>query len=118
MEEFSSDLNIVEEINDTIYENKQKKICNELENTKNLYEKVSHNKRIDLLKDLLIRNVIKSHENAESQDWIILNDKLKGDWQTFKLFGFNIDDSTLIKKTLAVITGIIMLLHLDNNFNF
>ena len=81
-------------------------------------KKTSKHKRIDLLKDLSIRNVIKSHENAESLDWMVLNDKLRGAWENFKLFGFEIDDATLVKKTIAVVTGLIMLLHLDNNIVF
>jgi hypothetical protein len=74
--------------------------------------------KIDLIKDLSMRSVIKNHENAESLDWVVLNDKLGGSWENFKLFGFEIDDSTLAKKTIAVVTGLIMLLHLNNTVIF
>ena len=57
-------------------------------------------------------------ENAESLDWVVLNNKLGGAWENFKLFGFDIDDSTLAKKTIAVVTGLIMLLHLNNSLIF
>ena len=74
--------------------------------------------KIDLIKDLSMRSVIKNHENAESLDWVVLNNKLGDSWENFKLFGFDIDDSTLAKKTVAVVTGLIMLLHLNNSLIF
>lgn len=74
--------------------------------------------KIDLIKDLSMRSVIKNHENAASLDWVVLNNKLGGAWENFKLFGFEINDSTLAKKTIAVVTGLIMLLHLNNSIMF
>lgn len=79
---------------------------------------VNSRHKIDLIKDLSMRSVIKNHENAESLDWVVLNNKLGGAWENFKLFGFDIDDSTLAKKTIAVVTGLIMLLHLNNSLIF
>jgi len=74
--------------------------------------------KIDIVKDLSIKNMIINHENADNLDWLILNDKLKGSWENFNLFGFEIDDSTLLKKTIAISAGIIMLLHLNNSVTF
>ena len=65
-----------------------------------------------------MRTMIKGHENAEGIDWLILNEKLGGPWENFKLFGFELDDTTLIKKTTAVVVGLIMLLHLNSTFGF
>lgn len=89
-----------------------------LKRAQSLKQNSSEKKKIDFIKDITMRTMIKGHENAEGIDWVILNDKLGGSWENFKLMGFDIDDDTLIKKTSAVVVGLIMLLHLNNIFGF
>jgi len=74
----------------------------------------SNKKNTNLIKDIAFRNMIKSHENAESLDWLILMDKLNSNWEAFKLFGFDIEDATIIKKIIAIIVGLVMILNLND----
>ena len=68
--------------------------------------------------DIIVKSMIKINENAEGTDWIILNKKLVEEWEKFKLFGFDIDDDTLMKKIIAIIIGLGMLLDLHKIFGF
>ena len=70
-------------------------------------------KKIDYIKDLSIRNVIKIHENAEYLDWIVLNNKLNGNWDQFQILGFDIQDTVLLQKIIGIVIGFFMLV----NFN-
>ena len=118
LEDFTGDL-----INtDTSDSSPSKRDANRLKITlkraKSLNPSTSQKKKIDFIKDVSMRTMIKGHENAEGIDWVILNNKLGGPWENFKLVGFDIDDATLIKKTSAVLVGLVMLLHLNNTFGF
>jgi len=124
LEEFASDIifNNSDEIEE-IKENNNLVRRTSKNNDLMIMEKINNNlsnhgktKKIDFIKDLSIRSVIKNHENAESLDWIVLNFKLNSPWENFKLFGFEIEDTTLIQKTTAVLTGLLMLLHLNDTF--
>lgn len=79
-------------------------------------KKVVSESRMDLVQDLSFRSMIKSHENAESIDWMVLTRKLAGSWENFKVFGFEMDDSTLIQKALVVVTVLIGIIHFDNEY--
>ena len=92
------------------------KILKTIKKSKKLEKDKNLNHKINFIKDISLRSLIKGHENAEGIDWIILNFKLGGNWENFKLLGFDIDDDTLIKKTFAVVIGLIMLLNLNNIF--
>ena len=65
-----------------------------------------------------MRLIIKISENSEGTDWIILDKKLGGEWEKFNLFGFDIDDDTLMKKIIAIICGIGMILNLYKIIGF
>lgn len=79
-------------------------------------DKISKDVKLDLIKDLTFRCMIKSHENSESLDLIVLNSKLNEPWEQFKLFGFTIDDATFLKQLIALIIGIMMLFNWNNVF--
>lgn len=53
--------------------------------------------------DINTRTMIRTLENTNSLDWLILNSIFKEKWEHFELFGFDINDATLIKKILAII---------------
>ena len=93
----------------------ERKIINTMKKLKKLEKEKN---KINFIKDISLRSMIKGHENAEGIDWIILNLKLGGSWENFTLLGFEIDDNTLIKKTIAVVFGLIMLLNLNSIFGF
>lgn len=58
------------------------------------------------IKEMALRTMIKSHENAESINWLVLNNKLHMSWQQFNILGFEIDDSQLIQKISALVIGL------------
>lgn len=72
---------------------------------------------INLIKDVVIRTMIKGHENAECIDWLILNNKLGSSWESFKFLGFDMDDSSLAKKIVASVTGLFMVIELNSTLN-
>jgi hypothetical protein len=78
---------------------------------------VDEAKKIDIIRDISLRNLIKTHENAENIDWIVLENKLLSNWKCFDLFGFELDDSTIIQKLTTVIVGMFMIFQLNQKFN-
>lgn len=76
------------------------------------------NKKINIIKTILLRTSITTNENANELDWIILYSKLSEDWENFKVFGFEIDDATIIQKLIIVIFGFIGILRLNNKMGF
>jgi len=77
-----------------------------------------NNRKLDSIMDIVMRLIIKISENSEGTDWIILDKKLGGEWEKFNLFGFDIDDDTLMKKIIAIICGIGMILNLYKIIGF
>lgn len=77
-----------------------------------------NNRKLDSIIDIVMRLIIKISENSEGTDWIILDKKLGGEWEKFNLFGFDIDDDTLMKKIIAIICGIGMILNLYKIIGF
>ena len=63
----------------------------------------------ETIKEAEIRSMIKDHEIGVGIDWIMLSLELNDDWEKFNLFGFEIEDSTFIKKFIAVIGGFSLL---------
>ena len=80
----------------------------------------SYDRQLNMMdvKDVAIRNMIKISENAEGIDWMVLKNKLSSDWSKFTLFGWEIDDATLIQKCMAIIGGLIIMLNLHSSFGF
>ncbi len=68
-----------------------------------------------LIRDIGLRNMIKSHENAEGIDWMILSWKLSGPWENFQIMGFDIEDTTIIQRAVAGIMITFAILHVNAN---
>jgi len=76
----------------------------------------SEEKKINFIKDLSLRNTVKSTEIAESVDWLILNQKLNGEWANFRILGFQINDTDMAKKLIAIVGGFLMLTNAGRMF--
>jgi hypothetical protein len=63
-----------------------------------------------------LRNTFKSTEIAESVDWLILNQKLNGEWANFRILGFQINDTDMAKKLIAIVGGFLMLTNAGRMF--
>jgi hypothetical protein len=63
------------------------------------------NHKIKNIKDLTIKTNIRVNEIINSQEWILLNIKFNEEWEQFELFGFSINDTTILKKIFAVVCG-------------
>jgi hypothetical protein len=64
---------------------------------------------VKTIQDILLRVMIRSSEGNNSLDWLILNAIFTEEWEHFQLFGFDINDTTLVKKILWIIIGYIFL---------
>jgi len=67
------------------------------------------NNQLNEYKDIQYRLIIKQYEILFSNQWSILNDKLSSEWEQFKILGFDIDDTTPIKKILGLFIFIYLL---------
>lgn len=76
------------------------------------------NKKVDVIKNMLYRNIILSNENSIDLDWIILYDKLLEPWECFNIFGFDIDDNQLVQKFIFVAFGLLGILRLNAKIGF
>ncbi|QKF93979.1 hypothetical protein QKU48_gp0521 [Fadolivirus algeromassiliense] len=72
------------------------------------------NKKINIIKTILLRTSITTNENAIELDWIILYNKLLEDWENFKVFGFEFDDASIIQKLTIIVLGLIGILQLND----
>jgi len=70
------------------------------------------------LNDLATKILIKSYENSFSNEWLILNQILKAQWEKFKIAGFTFDDFTIVKNTIAILLSIIMASNIMREFGF
>jgi len=70
------------------------------------------------LEELALRSSIKSSENVNISHWLVLNTKLGGAWENFKILGFDMDNNNLIYKAGVVITGLIMMFNLNERLGF
>lgn len=85
---------------------------------KNLEEGLIENSDDINLEEVTFRVSIKSSEISNTSHWLVLNSKLGGAWENFKVIGFDMDSNNLIYKATAVITGIIMILNLNERLGF
>lgn len=76
------------------------------------------NKKLNYIRDLGMRTMIRSHENAEGIDWLILNRKLGESWDNFNIFGFDIEDTKIIEKVIVVVLFFIGMTSLDKRLGF
>ena len=76
------------------------------------------NKKVDIIKNMLYRNIILSTESGIDLDWMILYDKLLEPWECFNIFGFDIDDNQLVQKFVFVVFGLLGILRLNAKIGF
>ena len=91
--------------------------------TLNPIKKISEDKkesletsRFNFIRQIGIRNLVVSQQNSGGLDWIVLDNRLRSEWQSFIIFGFQVDDVTMGKKIVAIITGILMLFQINNTY--
>lgn len=70
-------------------------------------ELVGENTKI--IKEMGMRTMVRTSENANALDWLIFNAILTEKWEYFQLFGFDINDATIIKKILAIAVGYVFI---------
>lgn len=68
---------------------------------------------IEHLKSMIFRIMIKSHENNFSNEWLILNGKLQQEWKYFSILGFELKDTSLVKKCIAILIAFFMASNLN-----
>ncbi len=71
------------------------------------------NKKIDYIKNMLVRTMVLSTENGISLDWIILYSKLSDPWERFIVCGFEIDDSQLFQQLLSMAVSFLGLMEIS-----
>lgn len=76
------------------------------------------NKKLDVVKNMLYRNIILNTENSADLDWIILYNKLLEPWECFKVFGFDISDDELVQKFISIVLGMFGILQLNGKIGF
>lgn len=79
-------------------------------------KKTDLDEKIDLIKNMTFRDIILSHENGVSLDWLILNNKLSEQWESFSILGFTIDNTELLQKALLIVLGLFGILNLNEKF--
>lgn len=77
----------------------------EIEQVNDIVTLESINFHVKTLQDLGLRTMIRTLENTNGIDWLILDAIFGEQWDNFQLFGFNINDATIIKKILAIVFG-------------
>jgi len=78
-------------------------------------ELVGENTKI--IKEMGMRTMVRTSENTNALDWLIFNAILMEKWEYFQLFGFDINDATIIKKILAIVVGYIFISQADTYWN-
>jgi len=70
-----------------------------------------------IIKEMSMRTMVRTSENANALDWLIFNAILTEKWEYFQLFGFDINDATIIKKILAIAVGYIFISQANTYWN-
>lgn len=65
--------------------------------------------------NIILKTASMVSTNQEYTEWLIINSKLSDNWENFKIFGFDIDDSSLFQKAIFIITTFFMLSSLELN---
>jgi len=76
-------------------------------------DKETETEKINTIKNISMRSMIRIHESAQSLDWLVLSKKLEEEWDTFKIFGFEIKDSDIVQRLVAIVFGVLMLINFD-----
>jgi len=61
--------------------------------------------------DIIYRVLIKQYEILFTNNWLILNNKLASEWKKFEVWGFELDDITPMKKIIALIIVMYMIVN-------
>jgi hypothetical protein len=77
---------------------------------------IDGNRKIDLIKNIMFRNLIVTHENGIDIQWVLLYNKLSEPWDQFSIFGFDMDDDQLIQKFIFVGLSFFGILRLNDKF--
>lgn len=78
----------------------------------------SINDSLRYLEKLSLRTNIRVDETIIVTDWILLNTKLGGAWENFKILGFEIEDENLVKQFIAVVMLFTGLFKLNERLGF
>jgi hypothetical protein len=75
-------------------------------------------KLLNSVREITLKTLLDTKELNTISYWSAIENKLNDPLETFNLFGFDIDDTTLIKKGVALMTGYILTTNLQNKFGF
>jgi hypothetical protein len=79
------------------------KIIEKLITRKNINKININGNQKEFINGINLNAIIIEKENADILDWYITYQILGAPWDTFKLFGFNIDDFSIFKKIIIII---------------
>ena len=69
------------------------------------------------LKNIVLRTMLKTHENHFANEWQMLDSVLDQQWENFSIFGFELNDTSLAKKAIALLTAFFMAAHIKTELN-
>lgn len=84
-----------------------------LETSEKIDNSNDKNKKIDFMKNVILRNMVTSTENGINLDWIILYSKLSDPWERFEICGFEINDSQLFQQLISMAIGLLGVLEIS-----
>jgi hypothetical protein len=70
------------------------------------------------IKGLCMRSMIKNLENSNTNDYQVLSNQLSQQWTPFNIFGFKIDDATIISKLIGICTLFYTGVGIGSKFDF
>uniref|UniRef100_A0A6C0ACN4 Gustatory receptor n=1 Tax=viral metagenome TaxID=1070528 RepID=A0A6C0ACN4_9ZZZZ len=62
--------------------------------------------------EYIFRTAVTTSVNQYLSEWLIIDSKLSNEWETFTVFGFDVDDSSLLQKGLGLIVAFLMITNL------
>ena len=62
--------------------------------------------------EYIFRTAVTTSVNQYLSEWLIIDAKLSNEWETFTVFGFDVDDSSLLQKGLGLIVAFFMITNL------
>lgn len=87
-----------------VYDNKgNAKSLKEIINTKILGEKDETDYNVKIMEKLQYDIYVKSFENGNYNQWLMLHSKINSEWKQFEIFGYDIDGITPVKKALGIL---------------
>lgn len=77
-----------------------------------------NNNAMNSIREITLRTLIDTKELNTISYWNAIENKLNEPLESFNLFGFEIDDTSLIQKAIAVATGIVLTENIKDKFGF